>query len=351
MRAALLAVVVAAGVAGVAGGQPVGPDPPKTTLVPLKSRLWQAAPTPDGKGVVTVTGDERTLRVWDAAGKARTWEQGATDAGSVVFAPDGTVLVGRRDGTVSRHDLATGKELDRAAVGEKGNEGMPFFPLAAGTYGEPRFDLSPDGTLIALGNPNGLTVRLVRWPSGRVFARLVNEPRDGERWASPVRFGPGGKTLYCLCEGDARGFVAVWDLATRTQTRALVPPRPVSEMTVSHDGRLVGVVGGFNRTVTVWDAAADFKQTDLPHPGDNCHGVAFSRDGTRAAAVSTYSMGRKGARATVWDLATRRPVRSWNVSDDYYHGGIVFFSHDGRTLYTGGQNVGLHAWTLLAPER
>jgi hypothetical protein len=39
------------------------------------------------------------------------------------------------------------------------------------------------------------------------------------------------------------------------------------------------------------------------------------------------------------------------VSDDFYHGGIVFFSHDGRTLYTGGQNVGLHAWDLAAPGR
>jgi WD40 repeat protein len=348
MRAAIVAVVVAA---GVVGGQPVTSDPPKTTLVQLKTRLWQATPTPDGKGVVTVTGDERTLRVWDTATKkARTWEQGAADAGSVVFAPDGTVLVGRRNGTVSRHDLATGRELARAPVGEKGADGEPFFPLAAGTYGGPTFDLNPDGTLIALDNPNTLPVTLVRWPAGGIAARLRNEPRDGEMWAAPVRFGPGGKTLYCLCEGDARGFVAVWDVASGKQTRSLVPPRPVSEMTVSHDGRWVGVVGGFNRTVTVWDATADFKQTDLPHPGDNCHAVAFSRDGTRAAAVSTYSMGRKGAKATVWDLATRRPVRSWVVSDDYYHGGIVFFSHDGRTLYTGGQNVGLHAWELSAPE-
>lgn len=171
-------------------------------------------------------------------------------------------------------------------------------------------------------------------------------PRAGEAWAAPVRFGPGGKTLYCLVEGDARGFVAVWDVAAGKQARALVPPRSVSVMGVSHDGRWVGVAGAFNRAVTVWDAAADFKQLDLPHPGDGCHGVGFSRDGTRAAGVCTYAMGRKGARATVWDLATGRPVRSWAVSDDFYHGGIVFFSPDGRTLYTGGHNAGLHAWDL-----
>ncbi len=347
MRASIVAVIVAV---GMVGGQPVDPDSAKITVIQPKMRLWQATLTPDGKRVVAVTGDERTLRVWDTAtGQSRIWEQGATGAGSVVFAPDGTVFVGRRDGTVSRHNLATGKELARAAVGEKGNEGMSFFPLAAGTYGAPTFDLHPDGTLLALDNPNTLSVTLVRWPAGGVAARLRNEPLAGEMWAAPVRFGPGGKTLYCLCEGDARGFVAVWDVATGKQTRALVPPRPVSEMTVSHDGRWVGVVGGFNRTVTIWDAAADFKQVDLPHPGDNCHAVAFSRDGARAAAVSTYSMGRKGARATVWDLATRRPIRSWVVSDDYYHAGIAFFSHDGRTLYTGGQLVGLHAWRLSAP--
>lgn len=350
MRAAIAVVLVAV---GTAGAQSVGPEPTKKTLLPLKSRLWQAVPTPDGKGVVTVAGDERTLRLWDAAtGTARTWEQNATGAGCVVFPPGGTdVLVGRRDGTVSRHDLATGKELARAKVGGPGVDGETFFPLAAGTYGDPTFDLHPDGALLALENPNALTVPLVRWPAGAVAARLTNEPRAGEAYAAPVRFGPGGKTLYCLCAGDARGFVAVWDVATGKQTRVLVPPRPVSSMGVSHDGRLVGVVGGFNRFVTVWDAGADFKQTNLPHPGDNCHGVGFSRDGTRAAAVSTYSMGKKGARATVWDLATGRPVRSWVVSDDYYHGGIVFFSTDGRTLYTGGQSAGLHAWALSDRER
>ena len=350
MRATIVAVVVTA---VMVGGQPIDPDPAKTTLVSPKAKLWHAVPTPDGKGVVTVTGVERTLRVWDTAtGKARTWEQGATGAGSVVFAPGGAeVLVGRRDGTVSRHDLATGKELARAPVGDKGADGEPFFPLAAGTYGDATFDLHPDGTLLALDNNNALTVTLVRWPGGAVAARFRNEPRAGEAWAATVRFGPGGKTLYCLVEGDARGFVAVWDVATGKQTRALVPPRSVSSMGVSHDGRWVGVTGGFNSFVTVWDAAADFKQTNLRHPGDNCNGVGFSRDGKLAAAVSTYSMGKKGARATVWDLTTGRPDRSWVVSDDYYHDGIVFFSHDGRTLYTGGHNIGLHAWELAAPGK
>lgn len=347
MRTAIVAIVVAA---GAVGAQPVGSDPPKTTLLPPKTRLWQAAPTPDGKGFVTVTGDERTLRVWDAAtAKARTWEQGATGAGSVVFTPDGKdVLVGRRDGTVSRHDLATGRELARAAVGDKGNDGEPFFPLAAGSYGEPSFDLSPDGTLIAVQNPNAMTITLVRWPGGEVAARLRNEPIDREAYAAPVRFGPGGKTVYCFCGGDARGFVAVWDVATGKQTRSLVPPRVSSAMRVSHDGRRVGLAGGFNRTVAVWDAEDDFRLTVLSHGTDNCNGFAFSRDGKRAAAVSTYSMGKKGAKATMWDLETGRVVRSWVASDDYYHGGINFFSHDGRTLYTGGQTAGLHKWDLSA---
>jgi WD40 repeat protein len=120
---------------------------------------------------------------------------------------------------------------------------------------------------------------------------------------------------------------------------------------VSPDGRWVAAGGSFNRAVTVWDAEADFKQADLPILGDSCKGIAFSRDGKRAATVSTFAMGRKGATAVVWDLATRRQVRSWAVSDDYWLGGIVFFSHDGKTLFTGGQMEGLHAWDLTAPGK
>ncbi len=347
----MLAAVVM--VIGVSAGQPDADAPPKTTLLEPKSRLWQATLTPDGKAVVTVTGDERTLKIWDlATNKARTWDKGATDAGSVAFAPDGkSVLVGRRDGTVSRHDFATGKELARVKVGENGREGELFFPLAAGTYGKPRLDMSPDEKLIALDNPNEMTIPIIRWPEGEVMARLKNEPKNGEIYATHVRFGDGGKTLYCLCAGDARGFVAVWDVATGKLSRTLISRRIASHMTVSDDGRWIGVCGGFNRVVTAWDSKADFKQIELPIPAVNCWGIAFSRDGKQTASVSTYSMGRKGAMAVVWDLTTGRPTRTWAVSDDYWLGGIVFFSHDGQTLFTGGQSEGLLAWDLYAPKK
>ena len=292
----MLAAIVMVMSTGVIAGQQDNPAPPKTTLIEPKTRLWQASPTPDGKGVVTVSGDERTLQIWDrATNKSRTWEKGAADAGSVVFAPDGkTMVVGRRDGTVSRHDVATGRELARVSVGEKGNGGDPFFPLAAGSYGAPSIDLSPDGTVLALDNPNGMTIPIIRWPKGEVMARLRNEPKDGEGYATQVRFGDGGKTLYCLCAGEARGFVAVWDVATGKLTRTLVPRRIVSLMTVSDDGRWIGVGGGFNRVVTAWDTEADFKPIELPIPAVNCQGIAFSRDGKQAASISTYSMGARG---------------------------------------------------------
>lgn len=350
MRIAIVAVLVTA---GAAFGQPGGPAPPKTTLIEPKTRLWQAIPSPDGTEVVTVTEDDRTLRIWNlATGKARTWEKGAADAGTVVFARDGkSVLVGRRDGAVSHHDLATGRELTRVTVGEKGGAGAAFFPLAARSYGEPAFDLSPDGKLLAMGNPNAMTVTLLKWPAGEVAARLQNEPKDGESAASPVQFGPGGKSLYCLCDGDARGFVGVWDVATGKSARVLVPPRAVSLMSVSPDGRWVAAGGGFNRAVTVWDTEANFRAIDLSIPGNNCQGIAFSPDGTRAVAVATFGMGRKGATAVLWDMKTRRQIRSWTVSDDYWHGGIVFFSREGQTVFIGGQRDGLHAWDVPAPKK
>jgi hypothetical protein len=39
------------------------------------------------------------------------------------------------------------------------------------------------------------------------------------------------------------------------------------------------------------------------------------------------------------------------VSDEYWHGGIVFFSHDGQKLFTGGQSEGLFAWDLSDPKK
>ena len=189
------------------------------------------------------------------------------------------------------------------------------------------------------------------WPAGKAAAHLKNEPRDGEGYASQVQFGTGGKVLYCLCGGEARGFVSVWDVVTWKTTKVLVPPRIVSLMEVSSNGRWIGVGGGFNRNVTVWDAEADYKQYLLPISADNCGAIAFSKDGKRAAATATYSMGKKGAKALLWDLETRKLIRTWTVSEEYWHGGILFFSKDGETLFTGGHNEGLHAWDLSTSKK
>jgi WD40 repeat protein len=120
-------------------------------------------------------------------------------------------------------------------------------------------------------------------------------------------------------------------------------------MEVSPDGRWVAVGGPFNRAVTLWDAANEFQESALPIPGGNCKGIAFSHDGKQVATLSS-AMGHERPTVVVWDLATRRQVRSWQAAG-LGLGGIVFFTPDGKILLTGGQTEGLYRWDLADPAK
>lgn len=112
------------------------------------------------------------------------------------FSADGAVLVvgGGRDGAsglVSIFDIATGTRL--ATIG-----GEPDAVLAA--------DLSPDGSMVALGGPDGV-VRVVDLATGEALHRLT--PHTD--WITAVRFSPDGSML---ATADRAGGGFVWEAWT-----------------------------------------------------------------------------------------------------------------------------------------
>ena len=129
-------------------------------------------------------GDERVLKLWDAAGD--TWTSIATGHTGAVLAvgmrPDAKVAAtGSADKTIKLWDLGSGKEL-RSLAGH-----------AAAVHG---LDFSPDGLLLASASEDG-TVRLWEAATGRqVFAHPVSEQA---LWG--VAFHPAGAGVL-VCGSD-----------------------------------------------------------------------------------------------------------------------------------------------------
>jgi WD40 repeat protein len=256
--------------------------------------------SPDGCLAVTVVHDG-TLRLWDvAAGKElRHWRVPTGDQitktptqviktpypliSEPTFSPDGKLLLAAHGATVSRWEVATGKELPALKV--------------AGTAQFTRCFASPDGrTLLLTGlwspppapaaapsaGPRQREI-LLDATSGRVLRELV---RRGGAPMPCCAFAPDGKTL-ALEEGSA---VQLWEVASgQERGRLEAPGRFVSGLAFSPDSRTLVGTGDNPHWLQLWEPASGrvLGRMDQP-PGrarDSC--LAFSPDGTRLAVTGS----------------------------------------------------------------
>jgi WD40 repeat protein len=252
--------------------------------------------SPDGRLAVTVLHDG-TLRLWDVpAGKElRRWQVpmrevtvGSPKLGTKAlslaisepaFSPDGKVLLAAHGTTVSRWEVATGKELPAFKAPTTYDETLN----AGGT----RCFASPDGrTLLLVARNDGVLDRLPLWrllfldaDSGRVLREIA----AGSGFVPPrlCAFAPDGKTLAVV----DRSLVQLWEVASgQERGRVQTPGRFVTGLAFSPDSRVLAAAGTVPRWFQLWHPASG-RLLGRSAPGspdwavDNC--LAFSPDGTR----------------------------------------------------------------------
>jgi RNA polymerase sigma factor (sigma-70 family) len=291
-------------------------------------RFQQGLFTPDGKTLVSAELNG-TLRAWDVA-SGKGWLVGTheSQAWSLCFAADGTLLSstwdpkGGNDGNriLRLWDVPGGRERARLPLPNHTSEAF----------------LSPDSRTVAilLGVPGEFTkgVQFLDAATGRPAAGWIGPSLTR---VHSVQFAPDGKTVAISTEEGT----LIWDPVAGKRVRSL-PGGSGDRLTYSPDGKTLAALRGWSapynpqtRAVLVWDVATGAARAGAEQGHlDPVDGVALSPDG-RTVVSASYGPHSSNGAVCLWDAATGRlllsvPVEGWSLRS-------LVFSPDGKHLFVG----------------
>jgi WD40 repeat protein len=302
--------------------------------------VWSVAFSPDGKQVLTGSGD-RTAILWDAATGTmlRTFSGYQNNVMSVAFSPDAkSILTASWDKTAILWDAKTGKKLHT----------FEGYDCAA---------FSPDGRWVVTGSLDKsatlwdcATGKRLRQFEGDPEARKKRQAFREQAEVTAVAFSADGKRVLT---GEAGNQAIVWDAETGEQLRTFKGHRGlVASVAFSPDGKSI-LTGAWDNTAILWDAATGAKiRTFSEHARGagvffpNRHyvtSVAFSPDGK---SILTGSWDRT---AVLSDVSTGKTLRIFKGHDD--HVTSVAFSPDGKRVLTGSRESRAILWDVSNGNR
>ncbi len=305
----------------------------------------------------------RVWRVADTASPVLTHHPASIYPVSMVEfgASQDDLIIGTGDRTATRVSLSSGHAS----------------PIDASFTGPVRlFGISPDGQSVLMaggdaifvaGTGENARIRLIARQRRYVLTaawqgndRVVTVTQDGlirtfstepdpslrrlggfESWCFSVAYSPDGRRIAI---GSGDGTVAIFDTATLERTGVVSNESRnfrTRALTFLRDGRTL-IAGGQNGIVQIIDAADASVTAELGVPGAEIFSMATNKDETLLAVGNSEGFVR------VWDLTTRRPLRTLTPLERRVEG--MDFATDGSTLVTSGRRSGLRAYNAATGE-
>jgi WD40 repeat protein len=314
----------------------------------LDDRGRRVAWSPDGKTLAVVTKVEKTflgiqydrrgsaIRLWDVdKGEVRQTLAENTEKGlayqQVVFSVDGKWIAA----TVSEEVILPNvlqirdvvKVWDAKTLALKQTLGDKDSHLACVAF-------SPDGTLVATGDPSKRSVKLWNVGTGALVRTLQNV--ESQPWS--LAFAPDSKALVVGGQRDDHsGVVTLWNVETGKLNHTLEREQYVNKAVFAPNGKAVAA-GGAGGEVELWDVESGKRFIALQGLKGGTRSVAFSPDNKMVAA------GGKDGKVLLWDAETGKLKETLEG-----HGSEVYdvaFSPDGKTLASIGQDQTVRLWII-----
>jgi RNA polymerase sigma factor (sigma-70 family) len=294
--------------------------------------------SPDGRLLSSGSGGFH-YRLWDVAARREKHRSTRPGGNVVAFAADGrTVAAAGYDGTITIHDAASGKVLDRPAGARKGVTCLAF---------------SPDGQVLAVAHAPGV---LELWDVGR--GRKTRSWRTSQQWIDRLALSADGRQLASASQGGDS--VQLWDAAAG-RAAGSVKTGALTGLALSADGKTLAtgaLENAENRALTIqlWETATGRKRATL-RAGSYSTALVFAPDSRTLA--SAYDGAYRPVLPTgllmetahkdegtikVWDLATGKQARRL----DGHQGGVrhLAYAPDGKLLASGGNDTTILLWDV-----
>jgi len=224
---------------------------------------------------------------------------------------------GRRDGSISIYDLASGKETKRYP-------GLRLFD---------RLILNPEDTRLACSGRNDPRVEILDVASGQALHTLTCPAG-----VSAVAWSPDGRRLATACTDFN---IYVWDMETGSQQTALAGHGGfIMNLAFNYAGNLLASVS-FDGVVRLWNP--DSGREVANHRGSSWQ-IRFSPD-------DRYLMGWQDLDHFGWlKVAFSQECRQLYVPRDDVYSTVPEFSADGRILALGTDG-NIHFWDARAGKK